>query len=117
MDILRSFFVLLHIVGFSLLFGGWVVQMVKKQLTVTPLMRIGLGTMLASGLILAIPFPAGIDLNYLKLGIKFAVALLIGATFGIAITRERAKKPASQPVFIAIGVLALVNATIAIFWH
>lgn len=117
METLRSLVVLLHIVGFALLFGGWLAQVVRKERSVSVLMRIGLATMIVSGLILAIPFPAGIDLNYVKLGVKLAVALTIGATFGAVITRTRATKPVPSPLFWLIGALALLNASIALLWH
>jgi len=117
MEILRSIVVLLHLAGFAMLFGGWVVQLVRREPTVSLVMRIGLSTQLVTGLILAIPFPAGIELNYIKLAVKFGVLILIGASFGIMATRERAKKPVLMPVFWAIGVLAFANAAIAILWN
>jgi hypothetical protein len=117
MELLRSIIVLIHIVGFAMLFGGWLAQVVRKERSVSVLMRIGLATMIASGLILAIPFPAGIELNYIKLGVKLAIALSIGATFGAVITRQRTSKPVPAALFWLIGALALANAGIALIWH
>lgn len=114
--LLRESLVLVHLVGFALLLGGWTAQAVRHVHLTTTLIRTGLGIMIGSGLLLAIPFPAGIHLDYLKLGVKLAVALGIGAMFGVVITREKAGRP-TDAGFWAIGVLAVLNAGIAIFWH
>ncbi len=113
---LRTALVLIHIVGFALLFGGWASQVFTRSYRVTTVIRSGLGVMIASGLLLAIPFPDDVHLDYLKLGVKLVIALGIGALFGVCLTREKAGRP-SRIAFWAIGVLAIVNAVIAFFWH
>jgi hypothetical protein len=107
----------LHLVGFALLVGAWTVQYLSGALRVTVPMRIGLGTMLGTGLLLAIPFPSDVELNYVKLGVKLLIAVGIGALFGVTVTRERAQKTVSRGLFAAIGGLALVNAAVAVFWR
>ena len=87
----------LHLVGFALLFGAWVAQYVVGKLRVSAPMRIGLGTMIGSGLLLAIPFPSGIDLDYLKLGVKLVIALGY-PLFGVAVTRNGPRKRLAAPV-------------------
>ncbi len=116
MEILRSLVVLIHLAGFAMLFGGWVVQLVRREPMVSVVMRIGLATQLVSGLILAIPFPAGIELNYIKLAVKFGVLILIGASFGVLATRAKQNMPVLMPIFYGIGVLAFANAAIAVLW-
>ncbi|WP_251443577.1 MULTISPECIES: Fe-S protein [unclassified Microbacterium] len=116
LSLLREFLVLVHLVGFALLLGGWAAQAVRRRYVTTTLFRTGLGVMIASGLILAIPFPAGAHLDYIKLGVKLLVALAIGGAFGVVITRERAGRPTAG-AFWTIGALAVLNAGIAIFWH
>lgn len=117
MEFLRLLLRYLHLVGFALLVGAWVAQYLTGKLRVNVVMRIGLGTMIGTGLLLAIPFPSGVDLNYVKLGVKLAIALAIGALFGVAVTRERAGKVVTRPLFLSIGGLALVNAAVAVFWR
>jgi hypothetical protein len=116
-EFLRLLLRYLHLVGFALLVGAWLVQYLTGTLRVNLLMRTGLGTMIGTGLLLAIPFPHGIHLDYTKLGVKLAIALGIGALIGVAVTRERAAKTISRPLFLSIGGLTLVNAAIAVFWR
>jgi hypothetical protein len=117
MEFLRLLLRYLHLVGFALLVGAWLAQYVSGKLRVNVLMRTGLGTMIGSGLLLAIPFPSGVELDYLKLGVKLVIALGIGALFGVAVTLERNAKTVSRPLFLSIGGLALVNAAVAVFWR
>jgi len=117
MEFLRLLLRYLHLVGFALLVGAWLVQYISGTLRVNVVMRTGLGTMIGTGLLLSIPFPRGVDLDYVKLGVKLAIALGIGALLGIAITRERAAKPVSRPLFLSTGGIALVNAAVAVFWR
>jgi hypothetical protein len=107
----------LHLVGFAVLLGGWAMQYLAGRLNVSIPMRIGLGTLLGTGLLLAIPFPSGVELNYVKLGAKLAIAVGIGAMFGVERTRARAGRTVSRGLFAAIGGLALVNAAVAVFWR
>jgi hypothetical protein len=116
-EFLRLLLRYLHLVGFALLIGAWAAQYLTDRLRVNAVMRTGLGTMIGTGLLLAIPFPSGVDLNYVKLGVKLVIALGIGALFGVAATRERAGRPVTRPLFLSIGGLALVNAAIAVFWR
>jgi hypothetical protein len=117
MEYLRLALRYLHLVGFALLLGGWVMQYLAGRMNVSIPMRVGLGTMLGSGLLLAIPFPSDVELNYVKLAVKLAIAMGIGALFGINVTRARAGKPTGRGLFAAIGGLALVNAAVAVFWR
>jgi hypothetical protein len=107
----------LHLIGFAVLLGGWLMQYLAGRMNVSIPMRIGLGTLLGSGLLLAIPFPSGVDLDYVKLGVKLAIAFGVGALFGIERTRDRAGRTVGRGLFAAIGGLALVNAAVAVFWR
>jgi hypothetical protein len=106
-----------HLIGFALLLGAWAMQFLARKSNTTIPMRLGLGTMLVTGLLLAIPFPSGVDLNYVKLGVKLAVAFSIGALFGVEDTRAKTGRTMSRGLFGAIGGLALVNAAVAVFWR
>ncbi|HZN71912.1 MAG TPA: hypothetical protein VFC00_09570 [Micromonosporaceae bacterium] len=117
MEFLRLLLRYIHLIGFAMLLGGFLVQYLSGRRQLNVVMQVGLGTMIGSGLLLAIPFPADVELNYVKLAVKLGIAFVIGAIFGVTRTRERAGKAVSQPLFLAIGVLALVNAAVAVFWR
>jgi hypothetical protein len=117
MELVRLVLRYVHLVGFALLFGALVVQYFTGRYRINVAMRTGLGTALGTGLLLAIPFPAGIDLDYVKLGLKLAIGVLIGAAFGVAVTRERAAKPVHRAHLLTIGGLVLLNAAVAVFWR
>jgi hypothetical protein len=105
------------IVGFAMLFGGFLTQYISHTLRISVLMRVGLSTMIFTGLLLAIPFPADVDLNYVKLGVKLGITVLIGAAFEFATVAVRSGKAVGGAHFLAVGGLALLNAAVAIFWR
>jgi hypothetical protein len=112
MEILRHLFLYIHLIGFAMLLGGFGVQYLSGRFQPNQLMRIGLPVVFVSGLVLAIPFPSGIELNYVKLGFKLGIAVVIGALMGIGTKQNRT----DRAFFGVIGVLILLNAGIAVFW-
>jgi hypothetical protein len=117
MELLRLVVRYAHLVGFALLLGGFIVQYVSGRYRVDTVMRAGLGTMIVTGLVLAIPFPDDVDLDYPKLGVKLLIAVSVGALIGVAVTRERRGGAVPRPLFLGIGGLTLLNAAVAVFWR
>jgi hypothetical protein len=117
MEILRQFVVLIHLVGFAILFGAWVVEVANRRHRVTRLMNIGLGIAGLAGLILAAPWGIDYDLNYMKLGTKLVILIIIGALLGIGAGRERKTGSVPPAIFWSIGILTLLNAGIALMWR
>ena len=78
MEVLRSVVVLLHIVGFAITFGAWVAEAAAGRFRTTRVMDYGLLASLLTGLALAAPWPAGVDLNYPKIGVKLVILVVIG---------------------------------------
>jgi hypothetical protein len=116
MEILRHIVVYLHIIGFAVLFGSWLVEAVAKRIRFTRLMSIGMTIAAITGLVLAAPWGIEGSLNYVKLGIKLVVLLVIGALLGIGTAQQR-KGPLNPALFWSVGVLALLNAGIAVIWR
>jgi len=112
MQILRNLFLYVHLIGFAMLLGGFLVQYLSGRFQSNLVMRIGLPVVFGAGLILAIPFPSGIELNYTKLAVKLAIAVVIGALMGIGTKRNRT----DRAYFGVIGFFILLNAGIAVFW-
>ncbi len=90
MEVLRSVVVLLHIVGFAVTFGGaWVAEAAAGRFRTTRVMDYGLLVALLTGLALAAPWPAGIELNYPKIGIKLVILVILGALLGMGSARQK----------------------------
>lgn len=117
MEILRHVIVLVHLVGFAVLFGAWVVEAVARRHRVTALMNWGLLIAAVAGIALAAPFGIEYELNYVKLGVKLFILLVIGALLGIGSARQRRGDSIAPALFWSIGVLTFANAAIAVLWR
>ncbi|MDY6809697.1 MAG: Fe-S protein [Actinomycetota bacterium] len=117
MDLLRNVVVFLHIVGFAITFGAWTAEAAARRFGFTRLMEYGLLLSLVTGLALAAPWPAGIELNYAKIGVKLAILLVLGAVLGMGSARQRRTgQPVPRAMFLAAGLLSLAAAAIAVLW-
>lgn len=117
MDLLRNVVVLLHIVGFAVPFGAWVAEAAARRFRITRSMDYGLLLSLLTGLALAAPWPAGIDLNYPKIGVKLVVLIILGGVLGMGSARQkRTGEPVPRAMFWSIGVLSFAAAAIAVLW-
>lgn len=117
MELLRDVVVLLHLVGFAILFGGWAAEALAQRFRTTRAMDYGLLLSLITGLALAAPWPAGIELNYPKIGIKLVILIVIGGLLGMGSARQkRTGNPVPRAMFWSIGVLSFAAATIAVLW-
>ncbi len=117
MEILRSIVVLVHIIGFAILFGSWLAEAVARRIRVTRLMTVGMTVAAIAGLALAAPWGIDYQLDYVKLGVKLVVLLVIAALLGIGSARQRRLGSLSPVIFWLIGILTLLNAGIAVIWH
>lgn len=117
MEILRHAVVLVHLVGFAILFGAWVVEAVARRIRVTALMNYALAISLVTGLILSAPWGLDHDLNYAKIGVKLVVLLVIGALLGIGSARQKRGADLPPVMFWLVGILTLLNAALAVLWR
>ncbi|WP_139415637.1 Fe-S protein [Agromyces laixinhei] len=117
METLRDLVVLIHITGFAITFGAWFTALATRRKRVTRIMDVGLWVSLASGLILAAPWPEGIELDYLKLGLKFVILAALGGTLGVGMHKQdKTGVRAPAGIFWAVGGLCFTNAAIAVLW-
>jgi hypothetical protein len=117
MELLRNVVVLLHIVGFAVTFGAWAAEAAAKRFCTSRMMDYGILISLLTGLALSAPWPAGIELNYPKIVVKLVLLVALGGLLGLGNARQRRTgDPVPRPLFIAVGVLSLVAATIAVLW-
>ncbi|MGR0319707.1 Fe-S protein [Agromyces sp. ZXT2-3] len=117
METLRGIVLLLHLVGFAVLFGAWVVELVNRKRGITRVMHWGLAIAGVAGLALAAPWGIEYDLNYAKIGTKLAILIVIGALLGIGAGRQRKTGSVPPAIFWLIGILTLANAAIAVLWR
>lgn len=117
MEILRHVVVLVHLTGFAILFGAWVVEAVSGRRRLTSLMNWGLVIAAVAGLALAAPWGLTYELNYTKIAVKLVVLLAIGALLGIGISRQRKSGSVPPAIFWSVGVLTFANAAIAVLWR
>ena len=88
MELPRHVIVLFHIVGFAVTFGAWVAEAAAGRFRLTRIMDYGLLVSLVSGLALAAPWPAGVVLNYPKIGLKLAILVALGGLLGVGSARQ-----------------------------
>ena len=116
MEILRHAVVLVHLTGFAILFGAWVVEAIGQR-RITRLMTWGMVLAAVAGLALAAPWGIDHPLNYTKLGVKLVVLLAIGALLGIGTGRQRKSGAAPAGLFWSVGILTFLNAALAVLWR
>lgn len=116
-ELLRNIVVYLHLIGFAVTLGAWVAEAAAHRLRFTAVMNYGLLLSFVTGLALAAPWPAGVELNYPKIVAKLVILIIIGALMGMgSSSQRRTGEPAPRPVFIIVGVLILIAAGIGVFW-
>jgi hypothetical protein len=116
-ELLRNVVVLLHIIGFAVTFGAWAAEAAAKRFRTTRIMDYGILISLLTGLALAAPWPAGVELNYPKIVVKLVILVALGGLLGMGNARQRRTgEPVPRPLFMAVGVLSFVAAAIAVLW-
>ncbi|MCU1554543.1 MAG: hypothetical protein JWM13_2029 [Arthrobacter sp.] len=116
MNIVYNIMVFLHIVGAAMIVGIWIGQM--KKPTVHPRQFDGAALQLITGIVMMGLIPAlDMDANYLKLGIKFAIALAVAVLAFIGRRKFKKDEPISKGLAHSVGGLALLNVAIATLWQ
>jgi hypothetical protein len=119
--IIKSFLVVLHLVGLSALLGGFLVQIKAlraKTAEILPAIVHGAWTAFITGLLLVgvreweLSLGGGHDLDHSKIAIKSVVAL----TVLVLVMLNRKKKPVAGSVLGTIGGLTFLNVVLAVFW-
>lgn len=117
-ELLREIVVFGHIIGFAVTFGAWVAEAAARRFAFTAVMNVGLALSFLTGLALAAPWPAGVELNYPKIVAKLVILVILGALIGMGMARQRrSNEPPARPVFITVGALLLLAAGIGMFWQ
>ncbi|MEV4774116.1 Fe-S protein [Microbacterium sp. LTA6] len=117
METLRLIVLLVHLIGFAVLFGSWAVEAFGGKRQITKMMDYGLAIAGLAGLALAAPWGLDHDLNYVKIGVKFGILVVVGALVGIGYGRQKRGKAVPAAMFWLIGILTVTNAALALLWR
>lgn len=116
METLRGIVLIVHLIGFAVLFGAWAVEALGAR-RITRIMSWGLLVAGVAGLALAAPWGTDHDLNYAKIAVKLIVLLVIGALLGIGSARQKRTKTLPAAIFWLIGAATVANVAIAVLWR
>ena len=117
-DVLRNVAIWIHLIGFAVTFGGWAAEALARRFRTTAAMDYGLLVSLISGVVLALPWPAGVETNWPKVGLKLAILIVLGGVLGAGNAKQRRTgRPVPRPLFFAVGVLSLLAAGIGVIWR
>lgn len=110
MDTLHGIFVVLHLLGWAMVFGGALAGMKSTRLTDGAFH--GILTALVTGIVLT--GLLGADANHVKIGVKLVVALVVTAL--VVVGRRRPEK-VTRGFLGAIAGLVALNVALAVLWH
>ena len=113
METLRLVLLFLHLLGFAALLGGLVVQLRTGETAVNAAMRDGIGTAFLAGLLLVGVLEGLVDdIDYVKIGVKFAIGLVV-----LVLVMANARKPRiPDGLFYGLLALTVANVAVAVFW-
>ncbi|MBD0292166.1 MAG: hypothetical protein ICV70_01155 [Jiangellaceae bacterium] len=117
MDALYKALLVLHFVGMASLIGGWLVQLTAgTERYVNLAMVHGVLTQLVTGVLLA-GLAEGVEsldrnVDRAKIGVKLVVTLIVALLCWV--NRRRLTVP--NGLFLLLGLLAIGNVVVAVFW-
>ena len=114
MELAQHAVLLLHLIGFASLFGGFLVQAKVPEPEDNAAMLHGSYTMLVTGIALVVLAEIGPDpVNHVKIGIKLLVAVII--TVLVILNRRFTTIP--RGLWALLGLLTVGNAALAVLWQ
>lgn len=116
MEILCYIVVFIYLIGFVVFFGVWVVQVFGGKCQIIRIMDYGLVIVGVVGFVLVVLWGIEYDLNYVKIGVKFVVLLIIGVLLGIGFVCQKCGVVVFFVVFWFIGIFVLLNVGFVVIW-
>jgi hypothetical protein len=104
-----------HLLGFAMVFGGWLTAYLSGRLKVNTVMLWGSAVQVVTGIILSAPLP---DRELQPDPAKLIVKLVLGIAIAVMVWIPHLKKrdASSKGHFIGIGALAVITAAVGVFW-
>lgn len=113
METVRLILLFLHLLGMAVLLGGFTAQLGATERRMTPGMLHGALTQLVTGIALVgVREADDLAVDNAKIGVKLVVAAVITGILWLA----REQRPAQAKAFGAVGLLAVANVGVAVFW-
>lgn len=115
MDVVYGILVVLHLLGWAMVFGGALAGL--RSATLNPGVFHGIVTALLTGIVLTGLASAGVaghEPDNLKIGVKLVVALAVTAL--VVVGRRRGEKVTTGWLGAIVGLTAL-NVAIAVLWR
>ena len=112
METLRLVLLFVHILGYAALLGGLLVQVRDETKTVNSLMRDGAGTAFLAGLLLVGVLENLGSPDHAKIGVKFAIGLVILVLVMANLRKERI----TTGLWALLLLLTVANVCVAVFW-
>jgi hypothetical protein len=118
MDVVYKILVVLHFLGLASLIGGWLVQLrAVGERYVSAAMLHGVLTQLVTGVLL-VGLAEGVDslgreVDRAKIGVKLGVTVVVMILCWV----NRRRQFVPDGLYFLIGLLAIANVVIAVFWR
>jgi hypothetical protein len=114
MQLAQQILVLLHLIGFAALFGGFLIQLRAKDTEVNASMLNGSFTLLLTGIALVVLEELGSEsVNYIKIAIKLIITMAIV----VLVAKNRKFATIPRGLWGLIGGLTIVNGALAVLWQ
>ena len=118
MDVVYKILVVLHFLGLASLIGGWLVQLrAVGERYVSAAILYGVVTQLVTGVLL-VGLAEGVDsldrpVDRTKIGVKLVVTLVVTVLYWA----NRLRQYIPNGLYFLIGLLAVGNVVVAVFWR
>ncbi|WP_156761426.1 hypothetical protein [Microbacterium karelineae] len=123
-DIFRFALLFAHIVGLAAIVGSYILQMPwKRGFDFLPLVIGSIVTIVTGNALIAVREVGDLGVDELKMIVKLALAIIVGALSVVGFIRSRRLRKANaddarlKPVMLAIGLVAMANIAVALFWR
>jgi hypothetical protein len=121
LDVVYSFFLVLHFVGLAAIVGPFLLQLRWKSGHAFPLILGGAITQLVTGLVLiGVATASDVEFDQVKYGVKLILTVLMSAAALVGFLKQRQDSDGGGrellPFFYAAGGLSLVTTALSVFW-